>query len=405
MSISQIKGDKVDVKIWSPLDEVEPGALAQLKNVASLPWVFHHVAVMADVHIGKGCTIGSVIALRDAVSPAACGVDVGCGMMAVETNITANDLPDSLKQLRHSIERGIPVGFNWHKDPVKRVEKLNIWDRFKHLDKKVQDLKERALLQCGTMGGGNHFLELCLDEAGGVWLMLHSGSRNIGKTLADIHIKVAKKLAHNSDLPDPDLAVFLSGTPEMEAYRRDLYWAQEYALENRKTMMAIYQDQMKRAFPQIIFEKPIQCHHNYVSEEYHYGENVFITRKGAIRAGQGDMGIIPGSMGACSYIVRGLGNPESFESASHGAGRRMSRGEARRTFTVKDLEEQTKGVECRKDSAVLDEIPSAYKDIDKVMENQKDLVEIVAKLKQIMCIKGGGRARGGRARRSKKRNK
>lgn len=388
MAISELKTSNVPIKLWTPLNEVEASALEQLKNVAALPWAFKHIAVMPDVHYGLGCTVGSVIALKDAVSPAACGVDIGCGVSAVKTSISANDLPDSLKKLRHSIERGIPVGFNWHKSPVKRVERLNIWDRFKHLDKKVQKLRGKAMSQCGTLGGGNHFVELCLDTANNVWLMLHSGSRNIGKTLADIHIKIAKKLAHNSDLPDPDLAVFLAGTPEMNAYRRDLYWAQEYALENRKTMMAIYQNQMERTFPQITFEKPIQCHHNYVSEEYHYGEEVFVTRKGAIRARKGELGIIPGSMGTGSYIVSGLGNPESFESASHGAGRRMSRGAAKRQFTVEDLREQTKGVECRKDRGVLDEIPQAYKCLQVVMNNQKDLVEIVTKLTQVMCIKG-----------------
>jgi len=403
MSISKIKGKKVDVRIWAPLHEVESSALTQLRNVASLPWCFHHVAAMPDVHYGKGATVGSVIALKNAVSPAAVGVDIGCGMMAVKTNLSAEDLPDSLKTLRHSIERGIPVGFNRHKEPVKGVDRLNLWGRFKHLDKKVKSLRDTALVQCGTLGGGNHFIELCLDEAGTVWLMLHSGSRRIGMQLAEIHIKIAKKLAHNANLPDPDLAVFLAGTPAMNDYRRDLYWAQEYALENRKTMMRIYKEQMLRAFPHIKFDKPIQCHHNYVSEEVHYGEQVFVTRKGAIKAGNGDLGIIPGSMGASSYIVRGLGNPESFESASHGAGRRMSRGEAKRTFTVDDLKEQTKGVECRKDRSVVDEIPSAYKDIDQVMENQKDLVEVVAKLKQVMCIKGGGPARNKKRRGSRNR--
>jgi len=388
MSISEIKGKTVPVKLWAPLDEVESQALDQLRNIASLPWAFKHIAVMPDVHLGKGATVGSVIALSGAVSPASVGVDIGCGMSAVKTNLTANNLPDDLKSLRHSIERGIPVGFHQHREPVKRATQLQLWNDFKHLHEKVQKLKGKALAQCGTLGGGNHFIEVCLDIDNSVWVMLHSGSRNIGKTLADIHIKKAKKLAHNADLPDPDLAVFLANTPEMAAYRRDLYWAQEYALENRKTMMGIVQDQIRRAFPQVKFEKPIQCHHNYVNEETHFGEEVFVTRKGAIRAGKDELGIIPGSMGACSYIVRGLGNPNSYESASHGAGRRMSRNAAKKSFTIEDLKKETEGVECRKDQGVVDEIPSAYKDIDRVIEHQRDLVKVVTKLKQIMCIKG-----------------
>lgn len=388
MNISQIKGGKVPVKIWAPLDEVESAALTQLRNIASLPWVFKHVAAMADCHLGKGATVGSVIAMQGACCPAAVGVDIGCGMAAVKTSLTASDLPESLSALRSEVEKTIPVSFNSHKSLVKGVDKLRIWKRFHALDKKVKKLKTRALAQCGTLGGGNHFIELCLDTDGGVWLMLHSGSRNIGKSLADIHISRAKKLAHNASLPDPDLAVFLAGTREMNEYRHDLYWAQEYALENRNVMLTLYKEVMKKFFPQIKFEKAITCHHNYVSEEHHFGEDVFVTRKGAIRAGLGDLGIIPGSMGTKSYIVRGLGSPHSFESASHGAGRRMSRNQAKKTFTKKDILQQTKGVECRKDRGILDELPGAYKDIDTVMHNQRDLVEIVAELKQVMCIKG-----------------
>jgi tRNA-splicing ligase RtcB (3'-phosphate/5'-hydroxy nucleic acid ligase) len=242
--------------------------------------------------------------------------------------------------------------------------------------------------QMGTLGGGNHFLEVCLDTDQRVWVMLHSGSRGIGNELAQHHIAVARTLAHNAELPDPDLAVFLAGTPEMAAYRHDLYWAQDYARRNRAVMMRLVCDVLRAEFPQIAFEKPISCHHNYVSEENHFGEDVLVTRKGAIRAGRGELGIIPGSMGTGSYIVRGLGNPDSFESASHGAGRRMSRNKARKTFTTQDLAAQTSGVECRKDSGVVDEIPGAYKDIDTVMANQSDLVEVVAKLKQVVCIKG-----------------
>jgi tRNA-splicing ligase RtcB len=240
----------------------------------------------------------------------------------------------------------------------------------------------------GTLGGGNHFFELCLDTEERVWIMLHSGSRNIGKELAEIHMARAKKLAHNRDLPDPDLAVFLAGTDEMRDYRRDLFWAQRYARANRETMLDLAVRALRRHFPQLATEEAIYCHHNYVAEEEHYGQEVLVTRKGAIRAGRGELGIIPGSMGTRSYVVRGLGNPESFLSASHGAGRRMSRGEAKRRFKVKDLIAQTQGIECRKDAGVLDEIPAAYKPIERVMEDQKDLVEIVAELRQVLCVKG-----------------
>lgn len=388
MAIDILKGERVSAHLWAPLAEIESSALAQIKNVVALPWVFHHCAIMADVHAGIGCTIGSVVPMRHSVSPALCGVDIGCGMNAIKTNLTAKDLPDDLKKLRHSIERSIPVGFESHRQPVDGVEDLSLWDEFSSLSEKVQKLKSKATHQCGSLGGGNHFIELCLDTENNVWLMLHSGSRNIGKEVAEYHIEKARKLAHNASLPDPDLAVFLADTDEMRNYRRDLMWCQQYAAENRRVMMQLYKSQIQYYFPQVTFEKEISCHHNYVAEEIHYGEKVFVTRKGAIRAGKGDLGIIPGSMGTRSYIVRGLGNPESFESAPHGAGRRMSRGEARRKFNAKDLESQTAGVECRKDTGVIDEIPLAYKDIDKVMENSKDLVEVVAQLKQILCIKG-----------------
>ena len=403
MSLSEISSTRVPIKIWSPLHEVESQALDQLKNVANLPWVFHHVASMPDVHYGKGATVGSVIAMKGAVSPAAVGVDIGCGMGAVKTNLKASDLPDDLKQIRLDIEDKIPVGFNQHPDvpdwktgsthgmkvsSLIETEFVKLFNEFKHLDKGVQDLCSKAMHQVGTLGGGNHFIELCLDTEDNVWLVLHSGSRNIGKSLAEIHMKLAQKLAHNQKLPDRDLAVFLAGTPEMEAYRRDLFWAQRYAFLNRRMMFEIYKTVIFCHMPHVKFEDPILCHHNYVSEEVHYGEGVIVTRKGAIRAGKGELGIIPGSMGTRSYIVRGLGSEESFQSASHGAGRRMSRGQAKRTFKIEDLAAQTAGVECRKDEGVIDEIPGAYKDIDQVMANQKDLVEVVATLKQVLCVKG-----------------
>jgi tRNA-splicing ligase RtcB (3'-phosphate/5'-hydroxy nucleic acid ligase) len=388
MSVSTLQGKKVPIRLWTEVAEVESSALDQLKNIAALPWVFKHVAVMPDVHFGKGATVGSVIAMKDAVAPAAVGVDIGCGMAAVRTSLTASDLPDSLALLRHRVEGAIPVGFASHDRVVKYAEKHRLWKEFRQLTDKVHDKLGTARKQMGTLGGGNHFIELCLDTVQGVWLMLHSGSRNIGKTLADIHIGRARKLTHNAKLPDRDLAVFLAGTPEMEAYRRDLFWAQRYARANRDVMLALYKDVMVKMFPQVRFDEPITCHHNYVAEEVHFGEEVLVTRKGAISAREGELGIIPGSMGTRSYIVRGRGNPEAFCSASHGAGRRMSRGKAKKHFSVADLRTQTAGVECRKDHAVLDEIPGAYKDIDRVMQHQQDLVEVVAELKQVMCVKG-----------------
>ena len=388
MSIATIKGKNVPIRLWTDIHEVESSAIDQLRNIAALPWVFKHVAAMPDVHFGKGATVGSVIAMKDALAPAAVGVDIGCGMAAVKTNLLASDLPDSLSLLRHRVERAIPVGFASHKQVVKHAEKLPLFKEFHDLTEKVQGRLGKARKQMGTLGGGNHFIELCVDTAQSVWLMLHSGSRNIGKTLAEIHIGRARKLAHNQRLPDRDLAVFLAGTPEMKAYRRDLFWAQRYAKCNREVMLKLYQDVLNKMFPRIRYEEPVTCHHNYVAEEIHFGEEVLVTRKGAISARRGELGIIPGSMGTRSYIVQGLGNPQAFCSASHGAGRRMSRGKAKRQFSLDDLRAQTAGVECRKDRAVLDEIPGAYKDIDKVMNYQRDLVEVVAELKQVMCVKG-----------------
>ena len=391
------------LRIWAPENEIEPQALAQLKNTASLPWVFHHVAAMPDVHWGMGATVGSVIAMKDAVSPAAVGVDIGCGMAAVRMDLTASDLPDSLADLRHEIERSIPVGFNWHNDVDEAMmnRHRSLWDSYEDLAPSARGGARfrRATQQMGTLGGGNHFIELCIDEDGAVWFMVHSGSRGVGNKLATYHISIAKSLAHNDGLPDPDLSVFLAGTPEMAAYRNDLYWAQEYALQNRQEMIRTLSGVMLRAFPQLsmpgdestdhlAFDEPVMCHHNYVAEETHYGEKVFLTRKGAISADEGELGIIPGSMGTKSFIVKGLGCEESFRSASHGAGRRMSRNKAKKTFTLDDLAAQTKGVECRTDKDVLDEIPGAYKDIDKVMGYQADLVEILHELRPVLCVKG-----------------
>lgn len=394
-AMSTIADTRVPVKIWAPLEGVEGVAVAQLRNIAQLPWVAHHVAVMPDVHFGKGATVGSVVAMRGAVSPAAVGVDIGCGMAAVRTNWRAEQLPDSLADLFDALEATIPTGHRSYDTPVYaegsdtiRGAAIMLLSRFKRLTPEVQDLAQIAERQIGTLGGGNHFIELCVDTEQRVWLMLHSGSRHIGKMLAEVHMDRAKQLAHNQDLVDPDLAAFLAGTPEMQAYRRDLYWAQEYAKLNREVMLERYMRVLQRFFRSIRFGDVISCHHNYVAEETHFGEELFVTRKGAIRAGAGEFGIIPGSMGAKSYIVRGLGNPESFCSASHGAGRKMSRGEAVRTFTVDSLVLATMGVCCRKELGVLDEHPGAYKPIDQVMAQQADLVEIVAELKQVLCVKG-----------------
>src|SRR6266496_309798 len=392
MAATTIKGQHVDIRLWTQPETVEDQAMRQLHNIAALPWTFKHVAVMPDVHYGKGATVGSVIAMRDAVSPAAVGVDIGCGMTAVRTSLTAEDLPASLGRLRGLLERAVPVGFAQHRTEAFTARDAEDWPTFwKSFDGLTQAVKanaEKALHQMGTLGGGNHFIEICLDTQKQVWVMLHSGSRGIGNLLAQHHIEVARGLAHNEELPDPDLAVFLANTPEMSEYRHDLFWAQDYARRNRAVMLRLISDVLRTQFPEISFDAPISAHHNYVAEETHFGEEVLVTRKGAIRAGRGEMGIIPGSMGTGSYIVRGLGNPDSFESASHGAGRRMSRNKARKQFTEADLAAQTTGVECRKDAGVVDEIPAAYKDIDEVIRNQDDLVEVVTKLKQVICVKG-----------------
>lgn len=386
---------KVPIKVWAPLAEVEPGAIDQLVNTANLPCVFKHIAVMPDVHLGKGATVGSVVATRGAVIPACVGVDIGCGMMAVKTPFSASQLPDSLKDLRTEIEWSVPVGFNAHKSPVKMAEEWAGFVGFKDIPSELHDRGGKALNQLGTLGGGNHFIELCLDTEQHLWVVLHSGSRNIGKEIAEVYINKAKDLMkwYMIDLADPDLAYLVEESREFHDYWRDLQWAQSYALENRVIMM----DRVLQALAEVLlgdWQQPIarleevNCHHNYAEREHHFGSNVIVTRKGAVRARVGDMGIIPGSMGTRSYIVRGLGNPASFDSCSHGAGRRMSRGKAKAVFSMQDLESQTNGVECRKDAGVLDEIPGAYKDIDQVMENQKDLVEIVATLKQVLCVKG-----------------
>lgn len=397
MSYTAVAGARVPIRMWADPSGVEEAAMQQLRNVATLPWI-KGLAVMPDVHYGKGATVGSVIAMRDAVCPAAVGVDIGCGMSAVRTSLTENDLPGDLSRLRSQIEQAIPVGRGMHDAPVDPEGLRDVpatgwgdfWGRFDGVAEAVKFRQERATKQLGTLGSGNHFVEFCVDTTGAVWLMLHSGSRNIGKELADHHIGVARSLPHNQDLVDRDLAVFVADTPEMAAYRHDLFWAQEYAKHNRAIMMGLFQDVVRREFKKAkpAFDRVISCHHNYVAEERYDGMDLLVTRKGAIRAGSGDYGIIPGSMGTGSYIVKGLGNADAFNSASHGAGRRMSRNAARKRFSARDLEEQTRGVECRKDSGVVDEIPAAYKPIEQVIDQQRDLVEVVAKLKQLICVKG-----------------
>lgn len=298
MNATVIRGSNVDIRLWTRPEEVEQQAMRQLHNISALPWAFKHIAVMPDVHYGKGATVGSVIAMRDAVSPAAVGVDIGCGMAAVRTSLTASDLPDDLSRLRSEIEKAVPVGFGMHRSTAFDVRDAADWDAFwKGFDSLAASVQlDRAVHQMGTLGGGNHFIEVCLDTGGQVWVMLHSGSRGVGNILAQHHISVARTLAHNAELPDPDLAVFLAKTPEMAAYRHDLYWAQDYARRNRAVMLRLVCSVIRAQFPQVRYEEPISCHHNYVAEETHFGTDVMVTRKGAIRAGAGDLGIIPGSM-------------------------------------------------------------------------------------------------------------
>ncbi|MEU0750188.1 RtcB family protein, partial [Streptomyces albogriseolus] len=346
MSYVELPGAKVPIRLWTDPATVEEGALQQLRNVATLPWI-KGLAVMPDVHYGKGATVGSVIAMRGAVCPAAVGVDIGCGMSAVKTSLTANDLPGDLSRLRSKIEQAIPVGRGMHDDPVDpgRLHGFatggwdDFWTRFGGVADAVKFREERATRQMGTLGSGNHMIELCLDQSDAVWLMLHSGSRNIGKELAEHHIDVAQSLPHNQGLVDRDLAVFVADTPQMAAYRNDLYWAQEYAKYNRAVMMGLLKDVVRKEFKKAkpVFEQEISCHHNYVAEERYEGMDLLVTRKGAIRAGSGEYGIIPGSMGTSSYIVKGLGNEKAFNSASHGAGRRMSRNAAKRREPLLDV--------------------------------------------------------------------
>jgi tRNA-splicing ligase RtcB len=396
-----------EIKLWTEGVPVESDAMKQLHNIAALPVIAGHIAVMPDVHLGKGATVGSVIPTRRAIIPAAVGVDIGCGMLAVHTTLRAEDLPESLSSLRSAMEAVVPVGFSAHKAPVRTfndgLNGIALHRRTKDMDTRFERLgilewlgklhhPEKVWLQSGSLGGGNHFIELCLDETGSVWLMLHSGSRNIGKTIGECAINMAKTalVDRQISLPDRDLAWLDEGTREFDAYVDGMLWSQDYAALNRDVMLHLLMKVMRDAFGDRmgVRAEVINCHHNFSSLEDYAGEKLWITRKGAVQAKAGQLGIIPGSMGAKSFIVEGKGNMDSYCSCSHGAGRRLSRGAAKREFSQEDVIEQTRGVECRKDASVIDEIPKAYKDIDAVMAAQSDLVSIKHTLKQVLCIKG-----------------
>jgi tRNA-splicing ligase RtcB len=388
---------RVPVKIWT--DEVDDKSRAQLSNIASLPFIHHHVAAMPDVHLGIGATIGSVIATHKAIIPAAVGVDLGCGMVAARLSITANELDEkALQKVFDQISRDVPVGRDQHRDDRVLVDAAKAFEPgLKSLTDRHPELLKafgkfsKWTNQMGTLGGGNHFIEVCLDETNQVWVMLHSGSRGIGNAIASYFIALARKDMERwmIQLPDRDLAYFPEGSEHFADYVEAVHWAQDYAMQNRTSMLELVLAALQRHLPPFtVTTEAVNCHHNYVAQEHHYGENVWVTRKGAIRAREGDLGIVPGSMGARSFIVRGLGNPESFCSSAHGAGRKMSRTAAEKQFTVADVVAQTQGVICRKDKDVIDEIPGAYKDIDQVMANQADLTEILHTLKQVVCVKG-----------------
>ncbi|KVQ64000.1 RNA-splicing ligase RtcB [Burkholderia ubonensis] len=391
------------VKMWTTGVAVEEDAREQLRNTARMPFIFKHVAVMPDVHLGKGSTIGSVIPTKGAIIPAAVGVDIGCGMMAARTTLTAANLPDSLAGLRSAIERAVPHGRApgrrdpgaWGNRAPQRVDEMwkELLPGFQRIVDKYPKLeKTNNYVHLGTLGTGNHFIEVCVDENDSVWFMLHSGSRGVGNAIGSLFIELAQAdmRQHIANLPDRNLAYFNEGSRHFDDYVEAVGWAQDYARHNRQAMMDAVIDAARSVIgkPFGVDEHAVNCHHNYVQKERHFGEDVLVTRKGAVSAQKGQLGIIPGSMGAKSFIVRGLGNPESFCSCSHGAGRSMSRTEAKRRFTVEDQVKATQGVECRKDAGVVDEIPMAYKDIDAVMAAQRSLVEVVHTLRQVVCVKG-----------------
>ncbi len=392
---------RVPALVWTK--DIEPQAIGQLLNMAQLPIIHHHIAAMPDVHAGVGATVGAVIPTLAAIIPAAVGVDIGCGMNAVRTSLNARDLPDSLYGMRMAIEATVPAGLAQHAMSKVQGSAMHRAGRSleatlhtivaKHpgLMKMQRKFHSTWLCQLGTLGGGNHFVEVCIDEAEQVWVMLHSGSRGIGNAMGRYFIEKAKRDVghHVKNLPDVDLAYLREGTELFDDYVQAIDWAQDYARLNRELMLQAAVAALQKHTPKFrLAEEAINCHHNYVSRETHYGANVYLTRKGAISAREGERGIIPGSMGTRSYIVRGRGNVQSFCSCAHGAGRVMSRTEAKRRFTRVELAAQTLGVECRKDGGVLDEIPAAYKDIDVVMANQGDLVSVEHTLKQVLCVKG-----------------
>ena len=395
------KDSRIPIKGWVNGVPVEAKAREQLQHLCGLPFVGPWVAAMPDVHLGKGATVGSVLPTRGAIIPAAVGVDIGCGMAAVRTTLRANDLPDSLAPLRASIERCVPVG-NGRGGEHRRmpasvdsalaqsglIERLGVV-KAKHRRIRTDKVEQ----QLGTLGGGNHFIEVCLDESGAVWVMLHSGSRGTGNLIGTYFIERAREELSRRVLgfrvPDRDLAFFMEGEALFNDYVEAVSWAQDYARYNRQVMLERVLAELRRHLPRFQLAKmAVNCHHNYVQRETHYGESLLVTRKGAVSAREGELGIIPGSMGTRSYIVRGKGHPESFHSCSHGAGRVMSRSAARANITLEQHREATAHVECRKDSAVIDESPAAYKSIDAVMEAQRDLVEVVHTLSQVLCVKG-----------------
>lgn len=395
----------VPIKSWTRGVPIEPEAIDQLTNIARLPIVHKWVAAMPDVHLGIGATVGSVIPTIGAVIPAAVGVDIGCGMMAMETTLKASDLPDDLAPMRSTIERAVPHGLmrtrgrrdkgSWETIPNRVGQAWSGLEAgFRAIAQKHPTIeKSNNVVHLGTLGTGNHFIEVCLDEKESVWFMLHSGSRGVGNRIGSHFIALAKKdmQRHQHHLPDANLSYFEEGSEHFHDYVEAVEWAQKFARQNRELMMHAVLDSVRRLKgirPFQTAKSAVNCHHNYVSREFHYGKDVFVTRKGAVHAGGGVLGIIPGSMGARSFIVRGKGNPESFCSCSHGAGRVMSRTQAKKRFSLEDHRRATLGVECRKDKDVIDETPGAYKDIDKVMAAQSDLVEIVHTLKQVVCVKG-----------------
>jgi tRNA-splicing ligase RtcB len=402
--VLDVEGGK-PVKMWTRGVPVEAEAREQLAKTAKMPFIYKHMAVMPDVHVGKGSTIGSVIPTLGAIIPAAVGVDIGCGMMAAKTTLTANDLPDNLAPLRAAIEKAVPHGASPQRRGGRDVGSWNTppqpvdvaWSalkpEFDAICEKNPRLKNtNNYKHLGTLGGGNHFIEICLDEAGAVWFMLHSGSRGVGNAIGTYFIELAKKdmRTHFINLPDQDLAYLSEGTQHYDDYIEAVGWAQKFARTNREMMMhnLIVAVRNVIAKPFDTHVEAVNCHHNYVQQERHFGKDVLVTRKGAVSAREGELGIIPGSMGAKSFIVRGRGNAESFHSCSHGAGRTMSRTAAKKRYSLQDQIKATEGVECRKDEDVIDEIPMAYKDIDAVMLAQRELVDVVHVLKQIVCVKG-----------------